>query len=119
MAKPAGPRFFAKKTPCDHGHTHPSKVEAARCHALHLLQSAGRIVGLRYEPRFYFSINGQDVKMRNGHVLHYTGDFTYVENGRQVVEEVKARNGFMCRDVPVKLALMRACYPDIDVRIVT
>lgn len=112
-------QFFAKKTVCTHGHTHASKAEAKRCDELHLLLRAGQIVGLRVEPRFTFLVNGHEVKMRNGHAMRYTGDFTYVENNRQVVEEVKAKNGFMSRDVPVKLALMAAHYPDVDVRIIT
>lgn len=112
-------RFFARKTPCNAGHTHASGAEAKRCNDLHIMQAAGKIVGLKHEPRFYFNVNGRDVKMRNGQVLRYTGDFTYVEAGQQVVEEVKARNGFMTRDVPVKLALMGACYPDVQVRVVT
>jgi hypothetical protein len=112
-------RFFARKTACNSGHTHASAAEAKRCNDLHLLQAAGQIVGLRHEPRFTFAIDGREVKMRNGQVMRYTGDFTYIENNRQVVEEVKAKNGFMTRDVPVKLALMAAIYPDIEVRVVT
>lgn len=112
-------RFFAKKTACNSGHTHASKAEAVRCNNLCLLERAGQIKALRTEPRFYFNINGQDVKMRNGQVLRYTGDFTYIEGNRQIVEEVKARNGFMTRDVPIKLALMAVLYPDVEVRVVT
>lgn len=112
-------RFFARKTACNNGHTHASAAEAKRCNDLHVKQAAGLIVGLRWEPRFTFAINGREVKMRNGQVMRYTGDFTYIEGNRQVVEEVKAKNGFMTRDVPVKLALMAAIYPDIEVRVVT
>lgn len=111
-------RFFARKTACHQGHQHASRVEAARCNVLHDRMAAGEITGLQIEPRFTFHINGRDVKMRNGQVMRYTGDFSYTEGNRQVVEEVKARNGWMSRDVPIKLALMAACYPDIDLRIV-
>lgn len=112
-------RYFARKTVCKNGHTHASAAEAMRCNDLHLLQAEGKIVGLRHEPRFTFSVNGREVKMRNGQVMRFTGDFTYVESGKQVVEEVKAKNGWMARDVPVKLALMGAFYPDIELRIIT
>ncbi len=111
-------RFFARKTPCKHGHSHASAAEAKRCNDLHLRMAAGEIVSLRTEPRFTFIVNGREVKMRNGQVMRYTGDFTYIEGNRQVVEEVKARNGWMSRDVPIKLALMAACFPDIDLRVV-
>ena len=110
--------FFARKTPCKHGHSHASAAEAKRCNDLHLRMAAGEIVSLRTEPRFTFIVNGREVKMRNGQVMRYTGDFTYIEGNRQVVEEVKARNGWMSRDVPIKLALMAACFPDIDLRVV-
>lgn len=111
-------RFFARKTPCNNGHSHASAAEAKRCNDLHLRMAAGEIVSLRTEPRFTFTVNGREVKMRNGQVMRYTGDFTYIEGNRQVVEEVKARNGWMSRDVPIKLALMAACFPDIDLRVV-
>lgn len=112
-------QFFAKKTACQSGHTHASKAEAMRCNNLRLRERAGEITALRTEPRFYFNVNGVDIKMRNGHVLRYTGDFTYIEGNRQIVEEVKARNGFMTRDVPIKLALMAVLFPDVEVRVVT
>lgn len=111
-------RFFARKASCKNGHTHASITEAKRCDQLHEKQAAGEIISLRTEPRFTFVINDREVKMRNGQVMRYTGDFTYIQGNRQVVEEVKARNGWMSRDVPIKLALMAACYPDIDLRIV-
>ena len=111
-------RHFARKTPCNHGHTHDSKAEAVRCNLLHLKQRAGEIIGLKVSPRFYFNVNGREVKMRNGQVARYTGDFTYIENGKQIVEDVKAKNGFVERDVPLRMAIFQACYPDIVLRVV-
>lgn len=111
-------RHFARKTACQNGHAHASAKEARRCDVLHVRQTAGEIVGLRVEPRFHFSVNGREVKMGNGQVARYTGDFTYIEAGKQIVEDVKASNGFVERDVPLRLALMRACYPDIVLRVV-
>lgn len=112
-------RYFNKRTECAHGHTHDSKREAARCIELHLDQSAGRIVGLKVAPCFHFVVEGDYLKARNGHKIRYTGDFTYIEGNRQVVEDVKAKNLHMSRDVPIKFALMARCYPDIEVRVVT
>jgi len=111
-------RHFAHKTPCQHGHTHASAKEAKRCNDLHILQTKGEIVGLKVEPRFTFFIDGREIKMGNGQSLRYTGDFTYIEGNRQIVEDVKAKNGFVERDVPLRLALMRAHYPDIVLRVV-
>lgn len=112
-------RYFARKTVCQQGCTHASKREAGRCDELHVRQTAGEIVGLRVQPVFHFIVDGDYLKARNGHRIRYTADFTYVENRKQVVEDVKASNGFMERDVPIKFALMARCYPDIEVRIVT
>jgi hypothetical protein len=112
-------RYFARKTVCKQGCTHASKREAGRCDELHTLQAAGEIVGLRVEPRFTFIVNGREVKMRNGQVMKFTPDFTYIEAGKQVVEDVKPKNGWMSRDVPVKIALFKAFWPEIDLRIVT
>ena len=111
-------RHFAKKRACAAGHSHDSIAEAVRCDLLHDKQARGEIVGLKVAPRFHFHVNGRDVKMRNGQVARYTADFTYVEGGRQVVEDVKARNGFVERDVPLRLAIFGALYPDIELRIV-
>lgn len=111
-------RHFAKKTECAHGHKHDSKAEAKRCNDLHLMVRAGEIAGLKVAPRFYFTVNGNELKMGNGQVARYTGDFTYIAGNRQVVEDVKARNGFVERDFPLRLALARACFPDIDFRVV-
>lgn len=110
-------RYFNKKTACRSGHTHASGKEAKRCDALQERVIAGEIVSLRPEPVFTFHLNGTEIKMRNGQAMRYTGDFTYIEGNQQIVEEVKAKNGHMSRDVPVKLALMKAFYPDIVVRV--
>lgn len=110
--------YFARKTACQHGHTHASGKEAKHCNALHLRQRAGEISGLEVEPVYTFPINGKPVKMANGHEMKFTPDFSYIENGRKVVEDVKAVNAHMARDVPVKLALARHLWPDVDWRVV-
>lgn len=111
-------RFFARKTPCKHGHTHASAKEAKRCNELHLLQGKGEIIGLEVEPKFTFAIGGKPLKFPNGHVAQYRPDFTYVEKGVKVAEDVKAANGFQSRDVALRLALFRALWPSIELRIV-
>lgn len=110
--------YFAKKTRCALGHRHDSKREAARCAELQLLFRAGEIDALVYEPVWEVSINGRAVKMANGHTMRFTPDFSYVEKGQVVYEDVKPRNGYMSRDVPVKIALFRHLNPDVELRIV-
>ena len=70
-------KFGARKSPCQHGHTHASAKEARRCNDLHMLQRAGEIVGLEVEPRFTFAIDGKPVKHLNGRAAIYTPDFAY------------------------------------------
>lgn len=112
--------YFARKSPCNHGHTHASMKEARRCNDLHLLQAAGEIAGLKYEPRFHFHINGREVKMRNGQTARYSPDFTYVDVAKavQVAEEVKAKNGHVQEAAALRMALFRALWPEIELRIV-
>ena len=111
-------RYFAKKCKCIHGHTHASKREAARCVELHVLQQAGEIGDLEVEPQFWFVINGEPLKHQNGRRAGYKPDFGYTEAGSDVVEDVKASNGFMDRDVPLRTALFRALFPTIELRVV-
>jgi hypothetical protein len=111
--------FFAKKTECRLGHLHDSKREADRCHELQTLLRAGEIEALSFEPVWEVEIDGRPVKMGNGHTMRFTPDFSYVEGGKVIYEDVKPKNGYMSRDVPVKIALFRHLNPNIDLRIVT
>jgi len=110
--------YFNRKTACSNGHSHPSAKEARRCNDLHVMQRAGLIAGLRYEPRFHFHVNGREVKMRNGQVASYRPDFTYIASGKQIAEEVKAKNGYVKEASALRMALFRACYPDIELKVV-
>lgn len=106
-------KFGAKKTNCAGGHTHDSKKEAKRCDELHLLLRAGEIAELEQQPQFWFAIHGQQLKHKNGRRVGYCGDFQYREGDRMVVEEVK---GFAARDWPLRAAVFRALYPEIELR---
>jgi hypothetical protein len=108
-------KYGAKKTACQHGHMHDSKREAARCVELHLLLRAGEIEALAYGRTFPLALNGDPIKMRNGHTAKYTPDFVYAERGKVIAEDVK---GFIVRDFPLRAAVFRHCYPGIELRIV-
>ena len=108
-------KYFARRTECGHGHTHASKREAARCGELHLLLRAIAISGLVVEPTFILKDgDGDPLIMGNGHKARYRPDFTYVERGKVVAEDIK---GMVVRDFPLRAALFRACYPDIELRV--
>ena len=107
-------KYFARRTECGHGHTHASKREAARCGELHLLLRANAISALVVEPTFILKADGVPIKMGNGQAAKYRPDFTYMEGNRTIAEDVK---GFVVRDFPLRAALFRACYPDIELRV--
>ena len=82
-----------------------SQAEARRYGELQLLERAGQIAGLRLQPRY---------DLPGG--IRYIGDFAYTEGGRQVCEDVK---GVQTQVFKLKAKLMRECYPDLDLRIIT
>ena len=108
-------KYGAKKTACRAGHVHASKREAARCDELHLLVRAGEIESLELHPKFWFSINGQQLKHDTGRRVGYTADFSFIDrqSGKRVIEDTK---GFSARDWPLRKALFRALYPDLILR---
>jgi len=80
-----------------------SRKEAVRYADLKLMQKAGEISDLTLQPKFDIVINGQKV-------CSYIADFSYVENGVKVVEDVKSE---VTRKLPtyrLKNKLMRAVH---------
>lgn len=85
VAKPN--KYNATRT--DHaGKTYDSKKEAVRASELQLLQEAGKISDLKEQVEIElippFSYEG---KAHRG--IYYRADFTYTEDGRHIVEDVK------------------------------
>ena len=66
-----------------------SKKERRRYNELLLLQRAGKIHGLNRQVRFPL-IPAGDGEYRHERPAFYTADFTYWENGKFVVEDVKS-----------------------------
>lgn len=111
-------RYFARKTECALGHKHASAREAARCAELRIMLRAGQIDALVFEPRYEFATDRGPIKMGNGATMRFTPDFSYIENGKVVVEDVKSKTGHLERDVPLRIALFRHLNPDVELRIV-
>lgn len=100
-------KYRNTKTVID-GVTFDSKKESARYSDLKLMHRAGAITDLTLQPKFDIVINGQKV-------CSYIADFSYVENGVTVVEDVKSE---MTRKLPtyrLKKKLMKAAH-NIEVR---
>lgn len=111
-------KYGAKRQICGAGHDHASKREAARCDQLRLLEKAGKIVGLQFEPAFYFVIDGREVKHDKGRRVGYKPDFSYIENGVKVCEDVKSR-ATVTEAFVLRAAIFRHLYPSIELRVIT
>ena len=69
-----------------------SQKEARRGEELALLEKAGGIVNLEYQPKFILSTVPK---------ITYTADFRYLEDNMVVIEDVK---GVLTRDTRTKIA---------------
>lgn len=87
------------------GITFDSAKEARRYSELVLLEKAGVINTLKLQPSFKIVVNG--VK-----ICTYRADFSYTENGKFVVEDVK---GFKTRIYGLKKKLLLATH-GIEIR---
>lgn len=80
-------KYHAKKTTVD-GITFDSRKESDRYLVLKGMEEDGSIEGLRRQVR-YELIPAFDVDGRHFRPVFYVADFVYVEDGREVVEDVK------------------------------
>lgn len=80
-------KYHAKKTVVD-GITFDSKREADRYLVLKSMEEDGAIEDLRRQVR-YELVPAFDVEGRHYRPVFYVADFVYVEDGKEVVEDVK------------------------------
>lgn len=92
-------KYRAIKTNVD-GVVFDSRGEAGRYEQLKLLQRAGHISNLKLQPKFELMVNGILI-------CRYVADFSYVENGKEVVEDFK---GFKTPAYNLKKRLMLAIF---------
>jgi len=91
------------------GQRFDSLKEAERFRDLQLLERAGEIEDLRLQVRF-------DLHALGGlKITSYVADFTYVEKGKRVVEDVKGGDATKTRMYLLKRKWMAAEY-DIEIR---
>lgn len=82
-----GSKYHAKRTTVD-GITFDSKREAYRYIVLKGMEEDGVIEDLRRQVR-YELVPAFDVDGRHYRPVYYVADFVYVEDGKEVVEDVK------------------------------
>ena len=82
-------KYGAKLTVVD-GITFASKREAIRYAILKQKERVGMISKLELQPRFPIVIDCSQVRYPNtNRPLSYVADFSYIENGARVIEDVK------------------------------
>jgi len=103
-------KYHNKKT--DIGNiTFDSRKEATRYLELKMLERAGKIQGLALQPRFELI-----PKQRGEKAVTYTADFSYLDAGRLIVEDVKSPITLKNQAYIIKRKLFKQKYPDIDFR---
>nr|UVN01762.1 MAG: protein of unknown function DUF1064 [Bacteriophage sp.] len=80
-------KYHARKTTVD-GITFDSRKEADRYLVLKGMEEGGSIEDLRRQVR-YELVPAFDVDGRHYRPVYYVADFVYVEDGKEVVEDVK------------------------------
>lgn len=92
------------------GIVYDSQAEAGRHRDLLLMEGAGKIEALHYHG-LRFALGKSD----KGRMITYTPDFTYIEDGQLVAEEIK---GPRVRDWPVRAALFKEKFPEWALQVV-
>jgi hypothetical protein len=105
------------------GRTFASKAEAHRAQELELLQGAGKIKDLEYQPRYMlqppFVRLGKTIPtvVSTFRAIYYVADFAYWDNEteKKVVEDVKGAETPLWK---LKEKMFRYHYPSIELRVV-
>lgn len=110
-------KYGAIKTAVD-GIMFDSRAEARRYAELKLLEMAGEITDLKCHPQFElqpsFKHEGKTIRS-----INYTADFSYMENGKLVVEDVKGGKATLTAAFQLRRRLLLYKYQAIELRIVS
>jgi hypothetical protein len=106
---------YGNKKVISDGFTFDSKAEYRRYQQLKLLQQAGEISGLKVHPPFRLIPSFTDGSGKRHRAVFYEADFSYTENGTEVVEDVK---GVRTAVFKLKHKLLLYRHPGLDFRIV-
>jgi hypothetical protein len=100
-------KYNARRTVVD-GIAFDSRRESERYAELRLLERAGEIEALELQPKYVlqppFEYMGRKVR-----ALVYVADFTYIEGGTRIIEDVKGRE---TPDFRLKWKLLQYRYRD-------
>ena len=108
-------KYNAKRHEVD-GVVFASKKEAVRFRELKLLEAGSLITSLRLQPSFVLQPAFRDATGKTQRAIKYQADFAYMENGREVIEEVKGYDRNRVWQMKHKMFLY--CYPEKELRII-
>ena len=107
-------KYYAKQTTLD-GHKFDSIAESRRYAELKLLQQTGTISELIVHPVFCLQAGFLDNTGKRQRAINYEADFSYWENGKIIVEDVK---GFETQAWLIKKKIFMYQHPGIQLRVI-
>jgi hypothetical protein len=108
-------KYNNRKTIVD-GISFDSKKEAKRYTELKLMQRAGLITGLQWQVKFLLAESVSfEAEKRRKRAMKYIADFIYIEDGQQVVEDVKSKATRKLATYRIKKHLMKIVH-QIEIR---
>lgn len=106
-------KYNNKKTQIDM-YVFDSVAESKRYKELAILEKAGKIKGLKLQPKFLlqegFRKNGKTYRK-----IEYIADFMYIENGKVIIEDVK---GMETEVFKLKRKIFEHKYPEYELKII-
>lgn len=107
-------KYRNKKTIID-GIKFDSIVEGRRYKELKILEKGNCITDLKLQPKFELQTKFTNAKGEHIRAITYKADFSYIENGKIIVEDVK---GVETKDFKLKKKLFEYKYKDVDFRLI-
>ena len=106
-------KYKNKKTQVDM-YVFDSIAESKRYKELVLLERAGQIKNLKLQPKFELQPSYKK-NNRTIRAITYKADFSYLEDDKLVVEDVK---GFVTKEFKIKEKMFNYIYKDLELKII-
>lgn len=107
-------KYRNKKTIID-GIKFDSIAEGRRYKELKLLEKGKYITDLELQPKFELQEKYTNAKGEHIRAITYKADFSYIENGKIIVEDVK---GIETKEFKLKKKLFEYKYKDVEFRLI-
>lgn len=92
-----------------------SIAEGSRYKELKLLEKGNYITELKLQPKFELQEKYTNSKGEHIRAITYRADFSYIENGKLIVEDVK---GMETKEFKLKKKMFEYKYKNIDFRLI-